>query len=337
MASPQTTTTLPVVAIAGATGHLGKHVVSAFLASNLRNRFSEVILLSRQDSHQHPPTGLPTPSNSTHPKLTIRKYTEDDPTSITRALHGASILINTVGPSGHSFKEKLLHAIPQTSIQLYFPSEFGVNHYVHDFPHLEWDAKKKHMALAEQLLTQGPKKVKICRVFCGLFLEDSIGPWFGFDTKRGRYESVGSSRVPVSFTSLGDVGRSVAALASLRVDEVPEVVHVAGDSRSVVEIAEVMGGAGGGGEDGKGEIEVVEVGLEEYKRDVTTGKKDSWDPAPYLRFLMGEGKIMHTRDGLGDDDELVNPGERLWKWETLRDLAERTGGRPWGDYAWPPK
>ncbi|KAL3249542.1 hypothetical protein ABHI18_011539, partial [Aspergillus niger] len=56
MASPQTTITLPVVAIAGATGHLGKHVVSAFLASNLRNRFSEVILLSRQDSHQHPPT-----------------------------------------------------------------------------------------------------------------------------------------------------------------------------------------------------------------------------------------------------------------------------------------
>ncbi|GLA69227.1 hypothetical protein AtubIFM55763_008410 [Aspergillus tubingensis] len=334
MASPQSITTLPIVAIAGATGHLGKHVASAFLTSNLRNRFSEIILLSRQGSHHTLPTDLPSDS----PKLTIRTYTEDSIPSITRALHGATVLINTIGPSGHSFKEKLFHAIPQSSIQVYFPSEFGVNHYVHDFPHREWDAKMKHMALAEQLLllnTQdpSPKKVKICRVFCGLFLEDSIGPWFGFDTKRGRYECVGSSEVKVSFTSLGDVGRCVAALASLGTDEVPEVVHVAGDSRSVGEIAEVMGEFGGG------EIEVVEVALEGYKREVLEGMKESWDPAPYLRFLMGEGKIMHTaRDGgggLGDDRELVNPGERLWKWETLRDLARREAGRPWGDYVWP--
>ncbi|OJI85403.1 hypothetical protein ASPTUDRAFT_41648 [Aspergillus tubingensis CBS 134.48] len=335
MASPQSTT-LPIVAIAGATGHLGKHVASAFLTSNLRNRFSEIILLSRQGSHHNtPPTDLPSDS----PKLTIRTYTEDSIPSITRALQGATILINTIGPSGHSFKEKLLHAIPHSSIQVYFPSEFGVNHYVHDFPHREWDAKKKHMALAEQLLllTQGPspKKVKICRVFCGLFLEDSIGPWFGFDTKRGRYECVGSSSdVKVSFTSLGDVGRCVAALASLGKDEVPETVHVAGDSRSVREIAEVMGEFDGG------EIEVVEIGLEGYKREVLEGMKESWDPAPFLRFLMGEGKIMHTaRDcggGLGNDRELVNPGERLWKWETLRDLARREGGRPWGNYVWPP-
>ncbi|GKZ29267.1 hypothetical protein AbraIFM66950_004073 [Aspergillus brasiliensis] len=329
MASPQT---LPVVAIAGATGHLGKHVASAFLTSNLRNRFSEIILLSRQGSssnHHQPPAGIPDDTHSNSPKLTIRNYTEDDETSITHALHGAHILINTVGPSGHSFKEKLLHAVSKTDIQLYFPSEFGVNHYVHDFPHLEWDAKKKHMALANELLF--PKKVKICRVFCGLFLEDSIGPWFGFDTKRGRYESVGSSEVLVSFTSLEDVGKSVAALASLPVAEVPEVVHLAGDSRSVREIAEIMGAVAGGG----GEIEVVEVGLEGFKKETTA--QESWDPAAYLRFLMGEGKILHTRDGLGNDDELVNPGQRVWKWETLRDLAEKTGGRPWGDYAWPPQ
>ncbi|PIG80989.1 isoflavone reductase family protein, partial [Aspergillus arachidicola] len=40
---------------------------------------------------------------------------------------------------------------------MYIPSEFGVDHYIHDFPHLEWDAKKRHDELAREILDPSVK------------------------------------------------------------------------------------------------------------------------------------------------------------------------------------
>ncbi|CAI7607297.1 unnamed protein product [Penicillium pancosmium] len=294
----------PVVAIAGATGHLGRHVASAFLSPFFRSKFSDIILLSRKEASCI--DGFESTTN-----YTVRKYDEDN---IAKALEGVQVLVNTVGPSGHSFKEKLLQALPQTEVQIYFPSEFGVDHYVHDFAHLEWDQKKKHFAMCQQLIPD----MKVCRLFCGLFLEDSIGPWFGFDTKNGKYESIGPPDRLISFTSLGDVGKAVAALATLPSDLAPSTIHVGGDTRSISEIASIMGAAGAG------EIEEKTAKL-------------SSDPADYLRFLAGEDKIDHTDAGLGDDNELVNPQQLLWEWTTLTDLAKSTNGKPWADYDWPPQ
>ncbi|GLI75908.1 hypothetical protein PoHVEF18_004174 [Penicillium ochrochloron] len=304
----------PVVAIAGATGHLGSRVASAFLSSPFNEQFSDVILLSRNESS-------PESTSKAGGRYTTRKYDEDN---LVDALRGVQILVNTVGPSGHSFKERLLQALPHTDIQVYFPSEFGVDHYVHDFSHLEWNTKKEQFALAQKLI---PDR-KICRVFCGLFIEDSIGPWFGFDTKNGRYESVGPASSPISFTSLEDVGKVVASLATLPKEKIPETIHVGGDTRSFLEIAEIMREAGAG------PIEVSEIPLQEYKKKVTSAS--SWDPAQYLRFLMGENKINHSAGALGDDNELVNPNGELWKWENLTDLARGTGGKPWKNFPWPP-
>ncbi|KAJ5574653.1 hypothetical protein N7450_008552 [Penicillium hetheringtonii] len=270
----------PVVAIAGATGHLGRHVASAFLSPFFRSKFSDIILLSRKDASSI--AGF-----ESNAEYTVRKYDEDN---ISKALQGVQVLVNTVGPAGHSFKEKLLQALPQTDVEIYFPSEFGVDHYVHDFAHLEWDEKKKHFALAQKIIPN----VKVCRLFCGLFLEDNRCC----------------------------AGHSAPDLA-------PSTLHVGGDTRSISEIASIMGDAGAG------QIEVTEIPLDEYKKEKTA--TPSWDPAGYLRFLMGEDKIDHTDGGLGGDNELVNPQQLLWKWTTLADLAEHAGGRPWNDYVWPPQ
>ena len=160
-------------------------------------------------------------------------------------------------------------------------------------------------------------------------MEDSIGPWFGFDTRGGRYESVGSSAERVSFTGLGDVGRVVAGLCRLFAaeGEVPDVVHVAGDTKCVADVARVMEREGGG------PIEVTQAALGEYKERVTSVVGS--DPAAYLRFLMGEGKINQSPAGLGCDNDLVNPEERVWKWKSLEELARETRGRPWRDLEWP--
>lgn len=301
----------PVVAITGATGHLGRHIASAFLSAPFREQFADIILLSRQESSQ-----------KADDKFISRKYDENN---LVDALKGVQVLVNTVGPSGHAFKDKLARALSQTDVQVYFPSEFGVDHYIHDFPHLEWDQKKKHMALAKQLNSS----LKICRVFPGLFLEDSVGPWFGFITKDGQYESIGSAESPVSFTSLDDIGKAVASLATLPKEKIPDTVHLAGDTRSFAEIAAIMQAAGAGS------IEITEVELKKYKEETTS--KPSWEPSMYLRFLMGEGKINHTAASLGNSNELVNPNQKSWKWVTLVDLAKENKGKPWKDFPWPPQ
>lgn len=312
-----TPTTRPVVAIAGATGHLGQHVTNAFLSSAFLDKFSEIILLSRKE-----PSLLQPSEVRTGVKVTTRTYNEDN---LEEALQGVQILVNTIGPEGHRFKTKIAAALPRTKVKIYFPSEFGVDHYGHDFAHLEWYEKKKHLANAQPVINE----MKICRIFCGLFLEDSIGPWFGLDTKNGKYTSVGPPTSPISFTSLHDVGKSIASLATFPEEKIPDIVHLAGDTRSIADIASIMQAAGAG------QIDVGEIPYETYKAETTS--EASWDPAAYLRFLMGDGNINHTSAGLGNDNELVNPGQRLWRWKTLEDLAKQTKGRPWNETVWPPK
>jgi hypothetical protein len=159
--------------------------------------------------------------------------------------------------------------LPDTKVSLYFPSEFGVDHTVHDFPHPEWDQKKRHFDLACQIAP----KLQICRVFCGQFLEDSIGPWFGFDTKANKYESIGSSSARASYTSLPDVGKAVASLALQPSDKISTTIHISGDLASMSEIADKMTKAG------SGKITITEVDLSKYKAEIIAGQ--TRDPSSY--------------------------------------------------------
>lgn len=46
------------------------------------------------------------------------------------------------------------------------------------------------------------------------------------------------------------------------------------------------------------------------------------------RFIIAEGKLDHSKD---NQNELVNPGESLWKWKTVDQYAKEVKGRPWCD------
>jgi hypothetical protein len=60
-----------------------------------------------------------------------------------------------------------------------------------------------------------PNLLKSFRSSLACFSNDSIGSWFGYDTKNGVYEAVGSADAKVSFTSVGDVGKVLAAIAGM--------------------------------------------------------------------------------------------------------------------------
>lgn len=247
----------------------------------------------------------------------------------TSSLRSALRLAPSIGSTGHAFKEALLRSLPQTNVRLYIPSEFGVDHTIHGFPHPEWDTKKRHVSIAHEVL---PKSTKVIQIFIGLFLEDSIGYWFGFDTKKGVYEAIESADTKVSFTSLDDVGRVMAVLAGMsegELEKLPDQLHISGTSASMSDVAKLMTNAQSMP---KGGISVTTADEAEYKHKAF--ESGARNPAPYLRFLMGNGSIDHrpkSEGGIGNDNELVNPGESRWKWKSMEDYAAETGGRPWMD------
>lgn len=299
------------IALVGATGHLGSEVAKALLSPKYRSSYGSVIFLTRQQPS----------SSKAVPGVELRSFTND---TLSQALNGIDVLISTVGPTGHEFKDSLVDAMAGSNVKLYIPSEFGVDHTVNDFSQPEWDRKTKHDNKVKASLHQ----TKVCRIYSGLFLEDSIGPWFGLDIKNCVFEAIGSADQPISFTALGDVGNLVAQVARMPYEEIPEHMHISSDTMTIRQIAKAMEVAGAP------LISITEVDLKAFKQQALNENSD--DPSKYLRFLMGERKIDHTVSGLGNDNELVNPRQQIWHWRTVAQYAKEVKGQPWIDLDWPP-
>jgi hypothetical protein len=77
---------------------------------------------------------------------------------------------------------------------------------------------------------------------------------------------------PVLFTSLEDISRVVASLATLLSENISSNIHVSGDTRTFLKISEIIR------DSGARQIEVFDIPFQNYKEEVTF--KSSWDPAP---------------------------------------------------------
>ncbi|KAF2228298.1 hypothetical protein BDZ85DRAFT_278151 [Elsinoe ampelina] len=302
---------MQTIAIAGATGNQGQCLMRIILLPENQSRFKKIIAITRKATDQT--------AEWEKGGATIATWSDDS--DIPGILSDVDVLVNMVGPQGHHLKELLLSAIPSSSIKLYLPSEFGVDHTIHDFSHPEWDYKRDHALGARSTAPN----VKTCQVFPGLFLERAIGPWMGFFTDRGEYLAVGSKTTKSSYTSMEDVGRAVVEIALLDARDVPEVVRISGDAKGVGDIAEVMEAAGAG------TVKVKEVDFTEFKRKTI---EKNGPVNEFIEFVMGSGTLDFSPSGQGNQNELVNPGEKRWKWKTLKDLGEEHGGRPWKEVSW---
>lgn len=219
----------PVIAIFDATGDIGRSVLTALLQPLVCGHFQHIVALSR-----------------TTEKRSEWRRTDNI---------GIEIVVNAIGQVGAEFRRRLVMAMAGTSVRVYFPSEFDVDHYIHDFQFGEWDRKKDNTSLARDILPG----VRTCQMFMGLILEKAFGPWLGFFSRHGRYVIVGSEDVALTCTSLGDIGRSVAQLAMLSPSSIPGQVHRSGTTKTIAQIARIMEQESGR------HIRVVELSQPEYK------------------------------------------------------------------------
>jgi len=218
--------------------------------------------------------------------------------------------------------------LSQTKVKLYFPSEFGVDHTLHNFNIPEWDGKKTHYELTKKV-SEG-STVQVCRLFVGLFLHSGIAPWYGFHTSKDVYQAVGSLDQSMSFTEISDIAKVVVGLAEQAVqgEKIPEKLRIAGTHASFRQIAGTMQQAGAG------DIELKTVELENYRDKALARDYEDRGAIVCLRFVMGDGRDDYKpkdEGGLGNDNEVVNPGQERFVWKTVKDLAVETKGRPNAD------
>jgi hypothetical protein len=243
-------------------------------------------------------------------------------------LDGILIMSRSISTAGAALRDKLSAALPHTSIKLYFPSEFGVDHTLHDFNTPEWDGKKKHYDLTRSAVHG--TNIQVCRLFVGLFLHMGIAPWAGFHTAKNTYQAIGSLDQSISYTDISDIARVVSGLAdkAMRKERVPEQLRIAGTHASFRNVAQIMSEAGAG------DIELKSVDLHSFRDKALAREYEDRSALVFLRFLMGDGRIDYRKQedgGLGNDNDVVNAGQGKFAWKTVRNLAVETGGKPHSD------
>ncbi|KZT68006.1 NAD(P)-binding protein [Daedalea quercina L-15889] len=312
------------IALVGATGSLGREVANVFLTS-YKPFFSRVIVTARD-------------TTTAEAKALAEKGAElvlvsaaDPLGSFTKAFEGADAVVNVIGSAPNDFKDAIGEAAIKSGAKVYFPSEYGSDHRINDFPGWDdpgWLWKGQHARKYRQL---GAGKTKVVALYNGLFLEILINPFFGFDTANLTYTSVGSPDAKTATTAKADIGRALAELTLLSLNpetaaSVPDDVHIAGSNVSWRQIRDIVQKVRDElGVEPRGEIKVQGTDLAPFREKLRKEQLEKPKPGPidHIKVLIAEGKMDFTKN----DNELINPGESIWKWKTVEDIVREKGGR----------
>ncbi|KZT64191.1 NAD(P)-binding protein [Daedalea quercina L-15889] len=312
------------VALVGGTGLLGKEVANVFLTS-YKPFFSRIIVTARD-------------TTTAGAKALAEKGAElvpispvDPLGSLTKAFEGVDVVINLVADKPCDFKDAIAEAAIKSGAKVYFPSEFGADHRINDFPGWDdtlWLWKGQHDRKYRQL---GAGKTKVIALYTGLFLEFFISPLFGFAAD-AILTPVGSPDAKTALTSRTDIARALAELTLLSLNpetasSVPDDVRIAGSNTSwrqiIVIVQKVRDELN---VEPRGEIKVQGTDLNAFREKLRKEQLEKPQPHPieHIRALIGEEKLDFSSK---NDNELVNPGESIWKWKTVEDLVRERGGK----------
>jgi len=181
-------------AVAGA-GNLGQHVIKSLLQLKKEGTISTVKVLTRS-------TGS-TSAELAELGATFVEVNYEDPTSLKQGLAGTDVVISTLGAAALGTQTQLADASKAAGVQLFVPSEFG-NPTDGKADHALFatkDSLKKHLRELD---------LPFAAFYTGPFPDFVLTPFVGFDFKNGKASFGGSGDVPISWTSMPDIGRFVA-------------------------------------------------------------------------------------------------------------------------------
>ncbi|KIO26433.1 hypothetical protein M407DRAFT_235092 [Tulasnella calospora MUT 4182] len=262
------------VAIAGATGDLGRRVVRRFLSPEyFPSQVAEVKFFTRDASSAASQELIDLGVKAIETGISAESFKNVD------------VFVSVQG-EGTSLEERnaYVKAAGEAGVKVYIPTEFGIDYRKLPFEHPVWELKLAHDTYARSV---SGGKLKVVSIYVGLFLDDTfpVGTALGLDTPGRVYTSVLSAETAVSFLSRDDIARGLAQLVS----------RVRGE-----------------------EIKVETMGEEEAKAAIKAG--NFWVA---LRYTMGYGLTDFSKENA---NEIINPGESIWKWKTVQEYVEETKG-----------
>ena len=190
------------IAIVGVTGTIGAYLTQALLA---KNRFI-ITAISRQDSKAEIP-----------PTLQIARVDYNDHDSVTEAMksHDALIITTSVWTPKKT-SEKLIKAAAAAGIPWILPNEFCMYNTEEAADSIIGPSKKQDRKLIESLGVSS-----WIGISCGFWYEYSLsnGELYGIDTNKREVKFFDDGTQRLNTSTWPQVGRAVAAVLSLPVDQ----------------------------------------------------------------------------------------------------------------------
>ncbi|KAG8925353.1 hypothetical protein FRC00_004065 [Tulasnella sp. 408] len=287
------------VAIAGGTGQLGS-------SWKLVKR---VIVFTRQ------------PSSATAKELQAQGAEVYDSDITPKTLEGVDAVVNALGMSASKeVNDNLAKAAAEAGVRVYIPNEFGMDLKLLG-PYGKPYAHKSIMSNYARELNGG--SMKVISIYTAAFLEVlfMMAPLIGVDIQNGVFNLFGDPAKPFSYNSLRDIGLSVASMVLLATRDpasIPDYVHLSGGAISWVDLAKLIEKERGGKVTiNIGDIQILKEKIEKEDDRLSAG-----------RYAFGSGAADYSANNV---NELVNPGESLWKWDTIEEYVHRTKGLPTRD------
>jgi len=184
------------VLLIGATGNVGKHVLSALLADSTFN----VTILSRVNS------------NATFPSnVKVIKVDYSDAAALTKALAKQDVVVSTIGGEGlaTNFGEVLVQAAIDANVKWLIPSEFGID--IED-PAANIPLLANKLAVVN-LLKKNQSRIAYTLITTGCFLDWGFDNGFlGFDINNRTAVLYDEGKNFVSGATLSTIAKSVVAV-----------------------------------------------------------------------------------------------------------------------------
>ncbi|QFZ27189.1 putative eugenol synthase [Clavispora lusitaniae] len=289
----------PSVAIFGLNGTLGAPTLNA-IQTTFADKFSFPVLAVTRDTSK---------VTSTDKVKYIKGDYINGTSELAEQLKGTDVIIELVSPNPDLFAA-IESIVTQVKPKLFIPTQFGcdLEAAAKTFPGF-LGIKKAH---SDKIRETG---IKVVDVYNGFFAE---GAWLyeiighvGADLESKTVTYFNSPSLAFSYSSLKDVGLAIASVASKPVSELPDKVRIQSGTVTFEEVVKKYE------ETHNVKLEVKEV---VPKEEVIKQSKEVWgqgfNPAKFLYYLQvlaslgPDGGVTFS----SNDDELVNPGESLWKW-----------------------
>ncbi|KAF5093840.1 hypothetical protein D0Z00_003828 [Geotrichum galactomycetum] len=300
----------PTVAILGINGVIGIHALNAFLSPTFSSLFTLPIRIVTRD---------PSKIKAAVPAITdqnVKFYTANIATGegLATVFEGVDVIINILGVEvPHT---AVIEAAAAAKPKLYLPSEFGS-----DIP-AAGPYKNLFKVKTDVVDLARSKGLKTVSIVTNAFSEWLlvVPPFAGVNfPEAGQFQYYGNDNVEVDTTSLVDVGKVIASVASKDPASLPDYIRVAGDVVSPRKISEAYTAATGQ------KLTDVALPLEEIVIPAREIAKEG--PKSGNDFLIGLRGVLydHYMVSTHEHNEFVSKG--LFEFTPFTEVAKRTLGK----------